>query len=76
MGPVLQMEDLMQKVEELRQRIFEKREFRELLLKDPKAALEEVGIPATPQNLALVKNVTDSINNLYSAFEEKDRFCT
>jgi len=66
----------MEKIEELRHRIFEKREFRELLVKDPKAALEQVGIAATPQNLALVKNVTDSITNLYSAFEEKDRYCT
>jgi hypothetical protein len=70
------MEDLMQKIEELRRRIFDKRDFRELLVKDPTAALKEVGITATPQNLALVKNVTDSINNLYSAFEEKDEFCT
>jgi len=66
----------MQRIEELRKRIFEKREFRELLVKDPKAALEEVGIAATPQNLALVKNVIDSITNLYSAFEERDSFLT
>jgi hypothetical protein len=66
----------MSQLDELRKRILKEQEFREQLVKDPHAALKSVGIASTPQNVALIKNVIDSIENLYSAFEEKDRFVT
>jgi len=66
----------MDKIAELRKLVINDAKFRQLLRRNPKAALEKVHIRPTPQNLALVQNVVDSINNLYSAFEEKDRFLT
>jgi hypothetical protein len=66
------------KIEELRKKVFEDQTFRELLRWDPKKALADpaIQIEATPQNLALIKNVIDVIDNLYRGFEEHDRFVT
>ena len=66
----------MSPLDHLRERILKDKEFREALVNSPRSALKEVGIDPTPQNLALIKNVTDSIGNLYFAFEEEDRYVT
>ncbi len=67
-------------IEKLREKIFEDQAFRERLMSNISKTLEEnkkeLGIPATPQNVALIKNVVDAINNLYDGFGEHDRFVT
>ena len=66
------------KIEELRKKVFEDQQFRELLRRDVKKALADpaIQIEATPQNVALIQNVIDTIDNLYEGFEERDRFAT
>jgi hypothetical protein len=65
-----------EKIEVLRKNILEDKDFRELLKKNTAEALKKVGIDPTSQNVALVRNVIDSIDNLYYAFGEHDRFVT
>lgn len=65
-----------EKIEVLRKKILEDQDFRELLKKNTAEALKKVGIDPTSQNVALVRNVIDSIDNLYYAFGEHDRFVT
>jgi hypothetical protein len=69
-------EGLMDKIAELRKLVLNDQEFRQLLKSKPQVALKKADIDPTPQNLALIKNVMDSIDNLYYAFEEKDNFIT
>jgi hypothetical protein len=66
----------MDKIAELRKLVLNDQEFRQLLKSKPQVALKKADIDPTPQNLALIKNVIDSIDNLYYAFEEKDNFIT
>jgi hypothetical protein len=76
-GPVvLEGEGLMDKIDELRKLVLNDQEFRQLLKSKPQVALKKADIDPTPQNLALIKNVMDSIDNLYYAFQEKDNFIT
>jgi hypothetical protein len=66
----------MGKIEELRKLVFNDQGFRQLLRSKPAEALKKAQIDPTPKNLALVKNVVDSIDNLYAGFEEIDKFIT
>ena len=63
-------------IDNLRQKLLEDRKFRELLKSNTKEALEKVDINPNPQNVALVRNVIDSIDNLYAGFDEEDRYIT
>lgn len=63
-------------IDNLRQRLLRDEKFRQLLKSNTKKALEEVNIEPSPQNVALVRNVIDSIDNLYAGFDEEDRFVT
>lgn len=64
------------RIEALRQRVFESEKYRERLRSDLPGALAEVGIDATPQNISLVKNVINTIDNLYDGFEEREKLVT
>lgn len=66
----------MGKIEELRKLVINDQGFRQLLKSKPAEALQKAQIDPTPKNLALVKNVIDSIDNLYAGFEEIDKFIT
>jgi hypothetical protein len=66
----------MGKIEELRKLVINDQGFRQLLRSKPAEALNLAHIDPTPKNLALVKNVIDSIDNLYAGFEEIDKFIT
>ena len=63
-------------IEDLRKRIFEDQQFRELLVRDTPAALKLVNIEPTHQNVALVRNVISAVEHLYQGFDEIDRFIT
>ena len=63
-------------IDNLRERVLQDLQFRQLLKSNTKEALEKVDIKPTPQNVALVRNVIDSIDNLYAGFDEEDRFVT
>lgn len=60
----------MDKLAEFRELLLNDVNFRKLLRTEPKLALEKADIRPTPQNLALVQNVIDSIDNLYEGFGE------
>ena len=63
-------------IDNLREKVLQDVKFRELLKSNTKEALEKVDIRPTPQNVALVRNVIDSIENLYAGFDEQDKFVT
>ena len=65
-----------EQIDNLRKRVLEDQKFRQLLVSQPEKALESVGIKPTHQNVALVRNVIQSINNLYYGFDERDEFIT
>lgn len=60
----------MDKLAEFRELLLNDVNFRKLLRTKPKLALKQADIRPTPQNLALVQNVIDSIDNLYEGFGE------
>ncbi len=64
------------RIQALREKVFESEDFRRLLRTDIKKALDEVHIEPTPKNIALVKNVIDSIDNLYDGFGEHEKLVT
>ena len=66
----------MDKIAEFRELLLNDVKFRKLLRTNPKLALEKAHIRPTPQNLALVQNVIDSIDNLYEGFGEMHRDLT
>lgn len=66
----------MAQIDDLRRKVLEDRDFRQLLVNNPEEALRIAGIKATPQNVALVKNVVAAIQNLYAGCEEIDEFIT
>lgn len=66
----------MAQIDDLRRKVLEDRDFRQLLVNKPEEALRIAGIKATPQNVALVKNVVAAIQNLYAGCEEIDEFIT
>jgi hypothetical protein len=69
-------EDKPGRIKALRELVFESEDFRELLRTDIRAALKKVDIDPTPKNIALVKNVIDSIDNLYEGFGEHEKLVT
>lgn len=66
----------MAQIDDLRRKVLEDRDFRQLLVNNPEEALRIAGIKATPQNVALVKNVVAAIQNLYAGCGEIDEFIT
>lgn len=63
-------------ISKLREKMLEDPKFRQLVMSKTAEALKEIGIEPTSQNVALVRNVIDSIENLYKGFDEEDRFIT
>lgn len=66
----------MAQIDDLRRKVLEDRDFRQLLVSNPEQALKTVGINPTSHNVALVKNVISSIQNLYEGCGEIDEFIT
>ena len=64
------------RLDTLREKVLTDKNFRKQLKNDTKKALKSVGITPTRQNVALVRNVIDSIENLYDGFDEIDTFVT